>query len=62
MTDQAAEAVTTLKYARTTDAEARVRSAKKASFAAADVIASERGPEEARRILRIAIAGQAHAQ
>jgi hypothetical protein len=59
MTDRSAEAIAVLKDVRDRDAEAGVRTAKKVIFAAADMIACERGPEEARRILRIAIAGQA---
>ena len=59
MTDKAAQAIAILKDARKQDAETAVRAAKKVIFAAADLIARERGPDEARRILRIAIAAQA---
>jgi hypothetical protein len=58
MTDRTAEAIAVLKDVHNRDAEAGVRTAKKVIFAAADLIACERGAEEARRILRIAIAGQ----
>jgi hypothetical protein len=58
MTDRTAEAIAVLKDVHNCDAEAGVRIAKKVIFAAVDLIACERGPEEARRILRIAIAGQ----
>ncbi len=59
MTDRAAEAIAVLKAVHTYDAEAAVRAAKKIIFAATDLIACERGAEEARRVLRLAIAGQA---
>jgi hypothetical protein len=58
MTDRTAEAIAVIKDAHNLNKEAGLRTAKKVIFAAADLIASERGPEEARRILRIAIAGQ----
>jgi hypothetical protein len=57
MTDRTAEAIAVIKDVHNRDADAGVRTAKKVIFAAADLIACERGPEEARRILRIAIAG-----
>jgi hypothetical protein len=58
MTDRTAEAIAVLKDVRDRDAQAGVRTAKKVIFAAVNIIACERGPEEARRILRLAIAGQ----
>lgn len=58
MTDSASQAIAVLKDVRDRDTETAVRNAKKVIFAAADLVARERGPEEARRVLRIAIAAQ----
>ncbi len=58
MTDNAAKAIAVLRDEHRRDADAAVRAAKKVIFAAAELIARERGPDEARRILRIAIAAQ----
>lgn len=58
MTDNAAKAIAILKDVHDQDTEAAVRAAKKVIFAAADLIAREQGPDEARRILRIAIAAR----
>jgi hypothetical protein len=58
MIDHASQSIAVLKDVRNQDTEMAVRTAKKMIFAAADLIACERGPEEARRVLRIAIAAQ----
>ena len=58
MTDNAAKAIAILKDVHNRNTEAAVRATKKVIFAAADLIADEHGPDEARQILRIAIAAR----